>query len=835
MTSRRDVALLEVRKLAEDLAKKRGERVSTGHLLCVLSTQKHPCAELLAERRLTEEVLLRGVRVAQDDQPDSIQRVFDRARDAASRHQTQATRSDVSPFHILFALCQEPKTAAHRILEQCGTDLGKLRLTALQVSMGLTPPRRATAAVLSPSAQRTFPPARALPASAAPPQAAPSASPSTPAPQPPKNATTAAPPLPSQAGTKTPAPPQRAPHAPHASGAPSATAKQKPKKPKTGFALDAKTFPVLCQLGRNLTELAAQGALESVVGRDEEIERTLDVLAKKTANSPCLVGSAGVGKTSVVLGLAMALAAADAEEAPRIVVEISPTTLLSNTGMRGQLAEKLAQVRAELLKAQGRVILFLDEIHTLLSPDAGDEAASELKLMLGRGEIACIGATTSEEYQRTIDRDPALARRFVPIEVVELDREAAFLAITRLLPGLEAHHRTHIPEEIVAQAIAWSVRYLPYKTLPDKAVQILDLAGARAGRRGLVEVTAEQLADVAAEMLGVPCERLLESDAQRMLRFESLVAERVVGHEAEVAKIGSILRRNASGIVGKRPIGVFLLLGPTGVGKTETAKAVASTLFFSEAAMTRIDMSEYAESHAIARLVGAPPGYVGFEAGGQLTEAVRKRPYQVLLLDEVEKAHRDVLEAFLQVFDEGRMTDGRGRTVDFTNTVIFVTSNLGADVTGESASIGFGRVASRKEAHRGGTEARVIEAARAALSPELFNRFDETLVFAPLGKGAVAEIARRMLDGLGRLLRESRGVELDVSDDAVEVLLARGGFEPSLGARPMRRAIGRLVEARIADLLLRGEATRGDVILVDARDGDIELDVARTSQRAAAS
>ncbi len=825
MTSRRDTALLEVRKLAEDLAKKRGERVSTGHLLCVLSTQKHPCAELLAERRLTEDVLLRGVRVAQDDLPDAIQRVFERARDAASRHQTQATRSEISPFHILFALCQEPKTAAHRILEQCGTDLGKLRLTALQISMGLAPPRRSAVPVpvLAPSTSRAFPPSRAASPSALAPQA----------PRPTKPATLA----PAKPVSDAPAPPaQTLPKAAPVAEARVVAHKSKPKKARSAFALDAKAFPVLCQLGRNLTELAAQGALETVVGRDEEIERTLDVLAKKTANSPCLVGSAGVGKTSVVLGLAIALAASgENDDTPRVVVEISPTTLLSNTGMRGQLAERLAQVKAELLKAQGRVILFLDEIHTLLSPDVGDEAASELKLMLGRGEIACIGATTNEEYQRTIDRDPALARRFVPIEVVELDREAAFLAITRLLPGLEAHHRTHISEEVVAQAIAWSIRYLPYKTLPDKAVQILDLAGARAGRRGLVEVTREQLADVAAEMLGVPCERLLESDADRMLRFEALVAERVVGHEAEVGKIGSILRRNASGIVGKRPIGVFLLLGPTGVGKTETAKAVASTLFFSETAMTRIDMSEYAESHAIARLVGAPPGYVGFEAGGQLTEAVRKRPYQVLLLDEVEKAHRDVLEAFLQVFDEGRMTDGRGRTVDFTNTVIFVTSNLGAEITGtrETAGIGFGRTSGRKEARS--DESRVVEAARAALSPELFNRFDEALVFAPLGRGAVSQIARRMLEGLGRLLRESRGVELDVSDEAVEVLMNRGGFEPALGARPMRRAIGRLVEARIADLLLRGEARRGDVVLVDAVDGDISLDVAPTSRRAEAS
>jgi ATP-dependent Clp protease ATP-binding subunit ClpC len=311
-----------------------------------------------------------------------------------------------------------------------------------------------------------------------------------------------------------------------------------------------------------------------------------------------------------------------------------------------------------------------------------------------------------------------------------------------------------------------------------------------------------------------------------MLRLEQLMGERVVGHGEALARIARVLRRNASGFRSRRPIGSFLLLGPTGVGKTETAKAIGECLFHSPHAMTRLDLSEYAEAHAIARLVGAPPGYVGHEAGGQLTEAVRKRPYQVLLLDEIEKAHRDVLEAFLQVFDEGRMTDGRGRTVDFTNAVIVMTSNLGADVARPTTRgrIGFG-AKEQRETHA--YEEALCAAARAALPPELYNRIDEVLAFAPLGRGDVAEVARRMLRSLGDELEAARGVRLDVSEAAIEALLAAGGFDPELGARPMRRAIGRLVEAPIAEMILKGELEHGAVALVEVEDGRVVVDAVR--------
>ncbi|MGH7294957.1 MAG: AAA family ATPase, partial [Polyangiaceae bacterium] len=599
-----------------------------------------------------------------------------------------------------------------------------------------------------------------------------------------------------------------------------------------GFELDPKRFPTLVALGKNLTLAAARGELDPVFGREAEIDRTLDVLAKRHGNCPCLVGPAGVGKTSVVRGLAQRIA--DGREVAtlddRVVVEIDAASLLAGTGVRGALAERIGQIKAEVARSEGRVVLFFDELQAVLTSD--DEVAAELKAALARGELACIGATTVEDYKRVVLADPGLARRLTAIEVAELSPDEALLALERVAPAFERHHGVRFVPQAMAAAVAWSARYVPERALPDKAVGLLDLAGARARRRGEAEVGREQVADVVSEATGVPVERLLETDGARMMRLEQLVAERVVGHADAIARIARVLRRNASGFRAQRPIGSFLLLGPTGVGKTETAKAIAECLFHSPHAMTRLDFSEYAESHAIARLVGAPPGYVGHEAGGQLTEAVRKRPYQVLLLDEIEKAHRDVLEAFLQVFDEGRMTDGRGRTVDFTNAVIVMTSNLGADVARPTARgrIGFG---AKEERDTLAYQDALCAAARAALPPELYNRIDEVLAFAPLGRAEVAEVARRLLRALGEELEAARGVRLDVSDAAVEALLAGGGFDAELGARPMRRAIARLVEAPIAEMILRSELERGDVALVDVDDGRISVDSVRPAGKLA--
>ena len=835
----RDTELATLRRTAEDLAKQRGQKPTTTHLLAALAGGRDDAAQLLLDRRLDAEVLLKAARVTVDDTSDAIARAIQRARELAGR--SGAGRTEARSVHVLFSLCQESGTAAHRALVQCGTDVTRLRTSAMQLAMGLAPPRRMThSAEAVARTSGIMPVGRVV---------------TTPGP--------ATVPGVKRDGTPvgkvgSPSPKVTFPRSGTGTGESgkdeaaaklgSGHAKGKRKEPvpvpvkETAkatkarvdrFALDPKQFPLLCQLGQNLTQLAARGELDPVVGRDAEIERALDVLAKRNANNACLIGAPGVGKTSVVRGLAVRIANGDdvACFEDKILVGIEPAGMLAGTGVRGSLAERIGQLKTELARAKGRVILFFDEMHVLFGQDAGDEASSELRLALARGEIVCIGATTEIDYRRVIDGDPGLSRCFTPIEVCELSPEEALLAIEGIAPLFEKHHGCAYDENALAKAITWSVRYLPSKALPDKAVQILDLAGARARRRGGRHVECEHVAEVVSELAGVPEERLLESDAERLLRLEELLGNRIVGHANALERISHVLRRNASGFRSRRPIGTFLLLGPTGVGKTETAKAIAECLFHSADAMTRLDLSEYAESHAISRLVGAPPGYVGYDAGGQLTESVRRRPYQVILLDEIEKAHRDVLESFLGVFDEGRLTDGRGRTVDFTNTVIILTSNIGADLsptaTTSRARIGFGTPARGKEVRDREISAyqnAVTDAARRALPPELFNRLDEVLAFAPLSREDVAEVARRILKGLALELERARGVKLDASDAAVEALLDAGGFDPEMGARPMRRAIGRHIEAPIAEMILKGLLSRGDVATVDVEGGMIVVD-----------
>ncbi|MDF2691754.1 MAG: ATP-dependent Clp protease ATP-binding subunit ClpA, partial [Labilithrix sp.] len=736
----RDLDLGELRRIAEETARERGQKPTTTHLLAALASGSDDAAQLLLERRLDPEVILRAARVTTDDAADGVARTLQKAREVAGR--SGAGRNEARSIHVLFALCQETGTAAHRALVQCGTDVTRLRVASMQLAMGLVPPRRPLPAAPVAVHSATKPRATASPLTPAPtPSSGTSVRPSgivpvAPSVRPP--APVAKPP----AITAKPTPP--AAPVPGPASKPASPAKNKrptketakPSTPTGRFALDPKQFPLLSQVGRNLTELALRGELDPVVGRNAEIERVLDVLAKRERSNACLLGGPGVGKTSVARGLAQRIANGDdvACFEDSIVIGIEPAAILAGTGIRGSLAERIGQLKAEIAKAKDartgrtRIIVFFDEIHVLFGHEAGDEATTELKLALARGEIACIGATTEHEYRRSIDADPGLSRCFTPIEVTELGPEDAMLAIEGVAPLFEKHHDCTFHEEAIAKAITWSVRYLPNKALPDKAVQILDLAGARTRRRGEHRVEVEQVAEVVSELAGVPEERLLETDAERLLRIEELLGERIVGHRHALEKIAVVLRRNASGFRSRRPIGTFLLLGPTGVGKTETAKAIAECLFHSSDAMTRLDLSEYAESHAISRLVGAPPGYVGHDSGGQLTEAVRRRPYQVVLLDEIEKAHRDVLEGFLQVFDEGRMTDGRGRTIDFTNTVILLTSNIGAELSPQTSArgrIGFGPDRSKRDEKEQQRETSryqeaVSDAARRALPPELF-------------------------------------------------------------------------------------------------------------------
>jgi ATP-dependent Clp protease ATP-binding subunit ClpC len=810
--------LRALRKLADDLARRLGERVSTAHLLAAIAEGPGSTSELLRERRLVMEDVLRLARSTGDEVAEPIASALTRAKEIAARMGTQ----DAASPHLLLALLGEPRAAARRCLEQLGVDVSRLRAQAMQVGLGLVGQRRQVGQ--KPASFVAPPPVRELEPPPAPRKTNAVKVPLYPPPARPAKVTEI---------TAAPGPEPR-PVVPQAA-VPGLPAVKLVPPVASRFELDPQKFPVLCELGRNLTLAAARGELDPVVGRDDVIEQTLDVLAKREGNNPCLVGVSGVGKTSVVRGLAQRIAEGRDVQAldDRLVIQIPIGELVAGTAVRGALAGRIAAIRKEVISARGRVVLFFDEIHQLFLGEAAEEISSELKLSLSRGELPCIGATTLEEFQKAIGHDAALMRRFGLVEVEEPSRGDTYLILDALRPRLEQHHRVRYDQAALALGVSWSIRYLPGRALPDKAVSILDLAGARTRRRGRAEVGSEAVAEVVAELADMPVERLLESDGDRMLRLEEILAERVVGHGQQIGRMARILRRNAAGLGSRRPIGSFLLLGPTGVGKTETAKAIAEVLFHCESAMTRLDLSEFSEPHAVARLIGAPPGYVGHEAGGQLTEAVRRRPYQVILLDELEKAHPDVLTTFLGVFDEGRLTDGRGRLVDFTNTVILMTSNLGSEVLGQ---------ASRRRVGFGGGEtmavddisAKIVMAARAALAPELYNRIDEVLVFAPLDRADVREIARRLLEGVSTSLLAQRGVSLEYGSELIEFLMDQGGFEPSLGARPMKRTIARLLEAPLAERILRGELPRGAVLLVSVEGGELEIDVLERASAPAA-
>ena len=658
---------------------------------------------------------------------------------------------------------------------------------------------------------------------------------------------------------------------------------QKGDESKRGSAkVSSSNVPTLEKFGRNLTDLATQNKIDPVIGRQKEIERVIQILSRRTKNNPCLIGEPGVGKTAIAEGLALKIANGEVPELlkDKRLYTLDLTGMVAGTKYRGDFEERIKTAMDEVKKA-GDIILFIDEIHTLIgagSAEGAVDAANILKPSLARGEIQLIGATTIDEYRKHIEKDAALERRFQPVMVGEPSEEEAIEILKGLKDKYEAHHKIRITEESIEAAVRLSSRYIGDRFLPDKAIDLIDEASSKVRLRAYTtpaelketedeiknirgekenavnaqdferaaalrdeekkltslleekkeewrkkmsgfsgEVTPEEIAGIVADWTGVPVTQLTEEESQRLLRMEEVLHERIVGQDEAVTAVAKAIRRGRAGLKDpKRPIGSFIFLGPTGVGKTELCKTLAESMFGSENAMLRFDMSEYMEKHTVSRLVGSPPGYVGYDEGGQLTEAIRRKPYSVVLFDEIEKAHPDVFNILLQILEDGILTDSQGRRVDFKNCVIIMTSNVGAKlITDKKSSFGFSAESSEAVSHEKIKES-VLGELKQCFKPEFLNRIDDIIVFRQLTQNDIEEIAKRMLVSL-----EKRVAKLDItvefSDEAVKKI-ADAGFDPVYGARPLRRAIQSKIEDALSELMLDGTVRAGNSYICNVNE-----------------
>ncbi|QCT75729.1 ATP-dependent Clp protease ATP-binding subunit [Macrococcoides canis] len=654
-------------------------------------------------------------------------------------------------------------------------------------------------------------------------------------------------------------------------------------------ASKSQSTPTLDELARDLTVIAKDGTLDPVIGRSAEITRVIEVLSRRTKNNPVLIGEPGVGKTAIVEGLAQAIINNEVPETlkGKRVMSLDMGTVVAGTKYRGEFEERLKKVMEEIHQA-GNIILFIDELHTLIGAGGAEgaiDASNILKPALARGELQCIGATTLEEYRKYIEKDAALERRFQPVQVDQPNVEDAIEILKGLRDRYEAHHRIKISDEALVAAVKMSDRYISDRFLPDKAIDLIDEAGSKVRLRNYTtppslkeleaelekvknekdaavhsqefeqaaslrdkqtqlekkleetkkewqktqgsnntSVTADDIANVVAQWTGIPIAKIAETESQKLLNLEEILHNRVIGQSDAVSSISKAVRRARAGLKDpKRPIGSFIFLGPTGVGKTELAKALAEAMFGEEDAMIRVDMSEFMEKHSVSRMVGSPPGYVGHDDGGQLTEKVRRKPYSVILFDEIEKAHPDVFNILLQVLDDGRLTDSKGRTVDFRNTVIIMTSNVGAQEIKDNKFVGFGGQTAAQDYET--IRKTMMDELKKQFRPEFLNRIDDIIVFHKLEKDHLKEIVTLMVEGLANRLKE-QDIHISLTDAAKEKI-ADEGYDPEYGARPLARAIQKHIEDQLSEELLKGEELTGHHITIDYVDDAFKIDKAK--------
>lgn len=666
----------------------------------------------------------------------------------------------------------------------------------------------------------------------------------------------------------------------------------------TGEPKNSSTYsntPTLNQFGRDLTEMAREDKFDPIIGRDKEIERVIQILSRRTKNNPCLIGEPGVGKTAIAEGLAQKIVEGNIPETlkGKRVVTLDLSSMVAGAKYRGEFEERLKKAMEEIRKA-GNVILFIDEMHTIIGAGAAEgaiDASNILKPSLARGEIQVIGATTITEYRKHVEKDAALERRFQPITVGEPSKEEAVEILKGIRDKYEAHHSVKITDGALEAAVKLSDRYITDRYLPDKAIDLIDEAASRvrlksftappdvkkleeqveklgkekedairsqefekaAGIRDQEQkvkneldkyknewmqknqtrtdmVTEEEIGDIVASWTGIPVKRLAEEESERLMKMEDVLHQRVIGQDEAVKAVSRAIRRGRVGLKDpKRPIGSFIFLGPTGVGKTELSKALAEAMFGNENAMVRIDMSEYMEKFAVSRLVGSPPGYVGYEEGGQLTEKVRRKPYSVLLFDEIEKAHPDVFNILLQILEDGRLTDSQGRVVDFRNTVIIMTSNVGGRTITEPKRLGF-VINDDKAASYTDMKSNVMGELKKTFRPEFLNRVDEVIVFHPLDEENIKSIVGVMVDVLVKRLKQN-GITIQVTDEAMG-FIAKKGFDPVYGARPLRRSIQTMIEDKLAEQMLEGKIKTGDDVLIELENENMKFTVRNVTGKA---